>query len=321
MPGPRPGSTAEFVTMRRSLVLVLLLTGATACGRAPHRATVAQAGTTGAASADATPMIRVGGPDTTTSTPVSAVVSTPAATANTAPAGATPQSSAGARAALDAYLAGLAKLDQAAISHSAQGGPAVLGTVWGLAAQINSGGGGQTTITVGAPKFSPSDVTPTAVTFSGQVSITTEVAGPKGRGSAQDTISGPVHIESSGGAWKVTGFTYDSRPLVLYPDRARQVVDGIEFDVGSILTYGSSTTALVGLGAQNGHADLRLASTTLAAGGPAANGSGSFGTGPVVGGIMIFPRAAGAPTRLDATFQRTGGAPVSFSIALSAPPG
>jgi hypothetical protein len=221
-----------------------------------------------------------------------------------------------ARAALDAYLAALVHLDRTAASNAALDGPATYVSIQALVAAYNAEQGGQTTLALSRETFTPTHVDADTATFSGSVTITNLISGPKGRSGSTDTISGPVQLLRSSGAWKVSTFTLDGAALLYFPEQARQVVNGVELDVGSVLSYGAQTTALVGVGSQTGHQDIKLLSTQLVTNGAAAGGHGFFVNTARVSGFFVYPRAPGTPHALDAAFTTGIGSTVTFSVGL-----
>ena len=228
--------------------------------------------------------------------------------------------SSAARAALDAYLAALVRLDRTAASNAALDGPTTYVSIQALVAAFNAQQGGQTTFALSRETFTPTHVDADTATFSGSVTITNQVSGPKGRTGSTDTISGPVQLLRSSGAWKVSTFTLDGAPLLYFPEQARQVVNGVELDVGSLLSYGTQTTALVGIGSQSGHQDIKLLSTQLVTNGTPAGGHGFFVNTPRVSGFFVYPRASGTPHALDAAFTTGIGSTVKFSVGLPGQP-
>jgi hypothetical protein len=195
---------------------------------------------------------------------------------------------------------------------------AVLGTIRTMVDAVNASRGAHTGVTLTGERFAVATSSADMITYDGSVTLTTDVTGSKGDAKSTDTISGPVHVVLSSGAWRVRTFTYDGQPLALYPTQARQVVSGVEFDVGAVLSYGLVTTAIVGLGGKSVQPTITLTSTKLTSRG-ITNGHGTFVSGSGGYGLFVYPRAVGAPTRLDATFAN-GKSAVAFSLSLTAPP-
>jgi hypothetical protein len=235
--------------------------------------------------------------------------------------GAGPSSSpAAATDALDTYLRALAHEDATAIADSSDQGPYALAGILLDSAAIDGARGATTTVTVGPSSLSPTAVGPGAVTFGGSVVLTTTISGSQGAGTERDTIAGPVTVSDESGVWRVTDFTYDGRPLEVWPEDISQTIDGLTATVGYVVSYGTLTAALMTLTEQSGSADVQLQTVTLAAGGASESGTGDFTGPPTPTGVLRFARVDATPRSLSADFSSSG-QPSDYVFSFSFSPG
>lgn len=225
-----------------------------------------------------------------------------------------------ARQALDGFLSAFTHLDGKAALRFSAGGPTALVAVQSTVASFNSSFGGHTTLTLSDEHFSPARVDDMAATLTGSVTLTIAVSGPRGHVSSRDTISGPVQVVHDVASWQVVGFTYDGQPLVFVREDARQVEDGVELDVGSVLSYGAETAAAVAVASPGSRRNVALSSTQLKGGGSAVSGHGLFVNSPAPSALLLYPRVSGTPTELDAAFRSGPGSTIQFSVPLAGQP-
>ena len=183
-------------------------------------------------------------------------------------------------------------------------------------AAIKAAKGATTTVQVANEALSVASSSTTSVTFNGSLTLEGTVSGAKGSQHSTDTLGGPVSVVFTEGAWRVSTFIYDGAVVRAFTERATQVISGLHFTVAFVLTYGTSTVALVGLAADSGHVGLALQTARLTSASGTTSGTGDFTTDPSPSGIIRFPRTDARPSHLDATFRRADGGMVSFSLTL-----
>jgi hypothetical protein len=239
----------------------------------------------------------------------------PSAAGTTAPA-----SVEAARAALGSYLSALAAHDPREALAASTGAAAVLAAVRATIASVNAASGGSTATTLGPESFAATTASPTEVVFSGSVTVADTVSGPKGTTRSQAVVSGPVVVRRLGATFRVATFDYDGAPMVEVPEGATSVQGSVALTVGSVLSYGQTTAALVGLAARSGHLDLVLERAELVTTAGSEAGQGEFTPAAEPVGFLRFARTSGLPEILDATFRTGSGGTLRFSVRLDGRP-
>ncbi|HUY64756.1 MAG TPA: hypothetical protein VMV14_09620 [Acidimicrobiales bacterium] len=178
--------------------------------------------------------------------------------------------------------------------------------------------GGTPTVTSNQSTLAPSAGTGTStVTFSGSVTLTTTVSGSSAPGTYSYSLSGPLTVVDENGAWRVTNLQYDNASVQEWPESASGEVNGLYVQVGFVLSYGTTTTALITMALRSGNASVQLQNCTLTAGGSGANGVSDFTGPPQPTGLLRFPRIKASPTSLALHFTSSTGQNDDFSLALS----
>ncbi|MHB8681014.1 MAG: hypothetical protein ACYDA2_02825 [Acidimicrobiales bacterium] len=225
-------------------------------------------------------------------------------------------SSAAAQQALSNYLQAIVHHNGSAVQSSSDGAALGVAGILVDVAAIDTARGATTTVTLGQDTFAPTGTSASSVTFGGSVSLTTAVSGPKGSGQYTDTLSGPVTVADEAGTWRVTTFTYDAKPIAIWPETANQTVNGLHLSVGYVVSFGDLTAVLIGIGQISGNVNVQLQSTTLTAG-TTDSGVGDFTGPPQPTGVLRFTRSGSPPTQLTVDFTGPNGQQDDFTLALS----
>jgi hypothetical protein len=221
-----------------------------------------------------------------------------------------------AMGAVAGYFRSLAAQDAQGVLASSDEGPLAMAGIVLDSAAIDAQRGATTTMALGPSSLAPVSESQGRVVVDGALTLTTTVSGPEGSRVSTDTFSGPLTVSDESGSWRVTGFTYDGRPVEVWDVGASETVDGLTASLGYVVSFGNLSAALVTLRQASGHADVQLQRVTLAAGASTENGTGDFTGPPVPSGVLRFARLEGTPSSLDLEFSSPAGAAYAFSFSL-----
>ncbi|MHB1711958.1 MAG: hypothetical protein ACYCV7_11230 [Acidimicrobiales bacterium] len=246
-------------------------------------------------------------------TPTRPVAETSHATTSTLAGGGNPGTA--ARVVLTQYLSSIAAHDAPKMVASSTGPAAALGSVLLDVVAINSAKGAPTTTAVQKEGFHVVAATSTAVTLDGAAVLSSTVRGAKGSSQTTDTVSGPVTVVLYSGRWKVSALTFDGQHMTEWTENTGQTVKGVHVQVGFVLSYASTTVALIGLTAPSGGFHLSLTQAKLSSSTGVLTGVGDFTSPPAPVGLLRFPRSDAQPTDLRLGFS-DGSSSLVFDVAL-----
>jgi hypothetical protein len=221
-----------------------------------------------------------------------------------------------AAGAISRYVQAIANDSASTLVGSADGAALAMAAILLDSTAINRTRGATTTVTVGPSTLAPTATSAGRVTFGGSLTLTTAISGSQGSGKFSDTISGPLMVADEHGTWRITGFTYDARPVVEWPENVSQSIGQTQVSVGYVVSYGDLTAVLVTLGQQSGSASVQLQRATLQTASGSTDGTGDFTGPPTPTGVLRFSRIGSAPTGLVLQFTSSTGQASDFDFTL-----
>jgi hypothetical protein len=305
--------------MRRTALLLVALTLASAACSQPHRAPLERVtgtigaspgGAAGAASAEGVGEAPGAGIGSSPSSPAGPGESTgvPATTTKTPVATDGPARLAAADVAMTAYFDALKAEDFVAAQNVSAGGARLMTGIRDVVARYNAERDGVSKLTYAVRSFHVASNEPTRVSYAGSARLNSTVSGPAGDPHDESTLFENPTVSLVDGTWRVADYTYDARPLGYYPATSRQDVGGVRISLRGGLSFGTSTGLIVDLSSDADHTiKVEKAQLTYANGTTAAPSLRALITGPPAALYLLFDRIDAKPTAWSATITIDGG--------------
>lgn len=134
--------------------------------------------------------------------------------------------------------------------------------VRGVVASYNAEQGGRSTVVAPERAFRFMTGDASTVAFAGRARMVTSVRGPAADPHEESALFEAPVVVFQAGAWRVSSFRYDGRPIEHRPSSATERVGAVELRLAGALSFGESTGVLLDLVTDGDHA-IRIENAQL----------------------------------------------------------